>query len=227
MYENEKKVAAIEALKYVQSNMKLGLGTGSTTEFFLEALGEKVKSGELKNITGVPTSKKTEKLVNSYGIQTFSNLDSIDIDFDGADEYDSSGNLIKGGGGALVREKIVAYNSKMVFIMVDSSKFSEKLHKFPLPVEILPFMEEKTKLNIEKLGCEATFRDNKNFKSDNGNYIIDCKFDYTHTDLEEKIKMIPGVVEVGIFKNITTRIFEGRNGECHIKNIKKSQFHFI
>ena len=116
---------------------------------------------------------------------------------------------------------ISSTHSKMVFIMVDSSKFSEELHKFPLPVEVLPFMEEKTKLNIEKLGCKATFRDNKNFKSDNGNYILDCKFDYTSTDLEEKIKMIPGVVEVGIFKNITTRIFEGRNGECHIRNIKK------
>ncbi len=221
MHENEKKMAAMEALKYVKSNMKLGFGTGTTTEFFLEALGEMVKNGELKNITGVPTSKKTEKLVNSYEIKTFNNMDGIDIDFDGADEYDPSGNLIKGGGGALVREKIVAYNSKMVFIMVDSSKFSEELHKFPLPVEVLPFMEEKTKLNIEKLGCKATFRDNKNFKSDNGNYILDCKFDYTSTDLEEKIKMIPGVVEVGIFKNITTRIFEGRNGECHIRNIKK------
>ncbi len=222
MFETEKKIAASEAIKYVKNNMKIGLGTGSTTKFFLDSLGELIKDGMLKNITGVPTSKKTEEIAESYGIKIENNLDNIEIDFDGADEYDIYGNLIKGGGGALVREKIVAYNSKNVYIMVDESKFSEKLHNFPLPVEVIPFMEDITKKNIEKLGGKCLFRDNKKFISDNGNYIIDCKFDYTDVAYEEKIKMIPGVVEVGIFKNMATKIFEGKNNKCNVINIKKS-----
>ena len=114
MYEEEKKLAAMEALKYVHSNMKLGLGTGSTTKYFLEGLGEMLKSGKISGITGVPTSIRTEELVRSYGINTVNNLEGIEIDFDGADEFDPAGNLVKGGGGALVREKIVAYNSRLV-----------------------------------------------------------------------------------------------------------------
>ena len=221
MFEEEKRAAAMEAIKHVKSGMKLGLGTGSTTRYFLDALGELVKSGKITDIIGVPTSKKTEEIANSYGIKTVNNINNIDIDFDGADEFDPDGNLIKGGGGALVREKIVAYNSKNVFIMVDSSKFSEKLHKFPLPVEVIPFMEDQTLSHIEELGAKCTFRDNKKFISDNGNYIIDCRFDYTDTGLEQKIKMIPGVVEVGIFHNITTKIFKGNGNTCEIIDIKK------
>ncbi len=221
MFENDKKIAAAEAIKYVKSNMKIGLGTGSTTKFFLDNLGELIKDGEIKNITGVPTSKKTEEIARSYGIKIDNNLDNIEIDFDGADEYDIYGNLIKGGGGALVREKIVAYNSKDVYIMVDESKFSEKLHNFSLPVEVIPFMEDITKKNIEKLGCKCSFRDNKNFVSDNGNYIIDCRFNYTDVKYEEEIKMLPGVVEVGIFKNIATKIFEGKNNKCNTISIRK------
>ncbi len=221
MFENDKKIAADEAIKYVKSNMKIGLGTGSTTKFFLDNLGELIKDGEIKNITGVPTSKKTEEIARSYGIKIDNNLDNIEIDFDGADECDIYGNLIKGGGGALVREKIVAYNSKDVYIMVDESKFSEKLHNFPLPVEVIPFMEDITKKNIEKLGCKCSFRDNKNFISDNGNYIIDCRFNYTDVKYEEEIKMLPGVVEVGIFKNIATKIFEGKNNKCNTISIRK------
>jgi ribose 5-phosphate isomerase A len=221
MYENEKKVAAREALKYVHSNMKLGLGTGSTTKYFLESLGELVQSGQVRNITGVPTSLRTADLARSYGIGIENNLEGIEIDFDGSDEFDGSGNLIKGGGGALVREKIVAYNSRDVYIMADHSKFSEKLHNFPLPVEVLPFMEEITKENIEKLGCRAAFRDGKKFKSDNGNYILDCIFDFTDVALERKIKMIPGVVEVGIFSGLATKIFIGKGEECEIMDFKK------
>ncbi len=221
MYENDKKIAAEEAVKCVKSNMKIGLGTGSTTKFFLDKLGELVKDKEIKNITGVPTSKNTEEIAKSYGIKIDNNLNNIEIDFDGADEYDMDGNLIKGGGGALVREKIVAYNSKNVYIMVDESKFSEKLHNFPLPVEVIPFMEDITERNIEKLGCTCSFRNNKKFVSDNGNYIIDCKFDYTDIIYKEKIKMIPGVVEVGIFKNMATKIFEGKNNKCNVISIKK------
>ena len=172
-------------------------------------------------MTRFPTSKKTEEIARSYGIKIDNNLDNIEIDFDGADECDIYGNLIKGGGGALVREKIVAYNSKDVYIMVDESKFSEKLHNFPLPVEVIPFMEDITKKNIEKLGCKCSFRDNKNFISDNGNYIIDCRFNYTDVKYEEEIKMLPGVVEVGIFKNIATKIFEGKNNKCNTISIRK------
>ena len=221
MYEDEKKLAAMGALKYVHSGMKLGLGTGSTTKYFLEGLGEMVKSGKISDITGVPTSVRTEELARSYGIKTVNNLEGIEIDFDGADEFDDAGNLVKGGGGALVREKIVAYNSRDVYIMADHSKFSSRLRNFPLPVEVLPFMEDITKKNIEKLGCSATFRDGKKFRSDNGNYILDCKFEYTDPELEPRIKMIPGVVEVGIFRGITTKIFMGTEENCRIMNFKK------
>jgi len=185
-------------------------------------LGELIKSGKIKDITGVPTSLRTADMARSYGIKIENNLEGIEIDFDGADEFDPEGNLIKGGGGALVREKIVAYNSEKVYIMADHSKFSEKLHNFPLPVEVLPFMEDVTKKNIIKLGCEATFRDGKKFKSDNGNYILDCKFDFTDVRLEEKIKMIPGVVEVGIFSGLTTKVFIGKNDKCRIIDFAKS-----
>jgi len=222
MYENEKRISAMEALKHVHSNMKLGLGTGSTTKYFLDGLGELVKSGKITDITGVPTSLRTADLAKSYGIKIENNLEGIEIDFDGADEFDGSGNLIKGGGGALVREKIVAYNSKEVYIMADHSKFSEKLHSFPLPVEVLPFMEDVTKKNIEKTGCKATFRDGKKFKSDNGNYILDCRFDFTDVALETEIKMIPGVVEVGIFSGIATKVFIGENEKCRVMDFQKS-----
>lgn len=220
MYENEKRASALEALKYVHSNMKLGLGTGSTTKYFIDGLGELIKSGKINNITGVPTSLRTADMARSCGIKIENNLEGIEIDFDGADEFDGSGNLIKGGGGALVREKIVAYNSGKVYIMADHSKFSEKLHSFPLPVEILPFMEDVTEKNIIKLGCEATFRDGKKFKSDNGNYILDCKFDFTDVALETKIKMIPGVVEVGIFSKLATKVFIGENDKCRIMDFQ-------
>lgn len=221
MYENEKKNAAFEALKYVHSNMKIGLGTGSTAKYFIDGLGELVKSGKIKGITCAPTSLKTAEMANSYGIKIDNNLEGIEIDFDGTDEFDIDGNLVKGGGGALVREKIVAYNSKDVYIIADHSKFSEKLHSFPLPVEVIPFMEDITKNNIEKLGCTANFRENKKFRSDNGNYIIDCKFDFTDVSLEKEIKMIPGVVEVGIFKGIATKIITGENDKCKIMDFKK------
>ncbi|WP_337860436.1 ribose-5-phosphate isomerase RpiA [Ferroplasma sp.] len=221
MYENEKKNAAIEALKYVHSNMKIGIGTGSTTKYFIDGLGELVRSGKITGITGVPTSLRSADLASSYGIKIDNNLDGIEIDFDGADEFDINGNLVKGGGGALVREKIVAYNSRDVYIMADHSKFSEKLHTFPLPVEVIPFMEDATKKNIEKLGCTATFRDRKKFKSDNGNYILDCKFNITDVSLEKEIKMIPGVVEVGLFKGIATKIIIGENNQSKITDFKK------
>lgn len=222
MYEEEKKLAAMEALKYVHSGMKIGLGTGSTTKYFLEGLGEMVESGKISDITGVPTSIRTEELARSHGINTVNNMEGIEIDFDGADEFDPAGNLVKGGGGALVREKIVAYNSRDVYIMADHSKFSQRLHNFPLPVEVLPFMEESTRRNIERIGCTSIFRDGKKFRSDNGNYILDCKFEYTDPDLESRIKMIPGVVEVGIFRGIATRIFMGNGENCRIMDFKKS-----
>ncbi|AAT43150.1 ribose-5-phosphate isomerase RpiA [Picrophilus oshimae] len=218
MFENEKRMAAMEALKFVRNDMRIGIGTGSTAYYFIEGLSELVKNG--LRITGIPTSKKSEELCRSFNIPVDYNIKDIDIDFDGADEFDPYGNLIKGGGGALVREKIVAYNSREFYVLVDHSKYSERLHKFPLPVEVLPFMSEKTLENIERLGCRASFRDDKKFISDNGNYIIDCVFSYTDPELESQIKMIPGVVEVGIFRHLSTKIFQGTIDGCRIIDVK-------
>lgn len=203
--ESQKKSAANEALRLVKDGMVLGLGTGSTVKYFLEGLSLLVARG--LDVVGVPTSKETARIARNMGITVDENhIGSIDLDVDGADEVDADGNLIKGGGGALLREKVVASNSKQVCIIADESKYKEEgLGKFGVPVEIFKFLHENTRRNVEKLGGKCKLRGNGEFQTDNGNLIIDCDFGHISDpkDLETRVKMISGVAEVGIFTELS------------------------
>lgn len=222
--ETEKENAAIEAIKHVEDGMLIGIGTGSTVAYFIDLLAEKIKNGT--RITGVPTSKETESKARERGIPvTMSPGRELDITFDGADEADMNGDLVKGGGGALLREKIIAFNSREMYVLVDSSKLKPAggLGDFPLPIEIIPFLEERTKAKVEELGGSCIIRGSeKKFITDNGNYILDCNFGRI-TDpsmLESRIKSIPGVVEAGLFCRYAKKIFEGTQEGCRVHDIR-------
>ena len=200
---NAKQAAAYKAVEAVQPGMTVGLGTGTTAYFAIEKLGEMIRGG--LQVQAVGSSVATEELAKKAGIQIvdFAALSSIDLYIDGADEVDARFNLIKGGGGALVREKIVAFNSKTFVVIVDSSKRVQTLGKFPLPVEVVPFAVNLTMQHLEKLGGQAVLRrrEDKTFISDNGNVIVDVHFN-TISDpvaLNAAINTIPGVVESGLF----------------------------
>lgn len=173
-----KKAAAERAAEYIIDGMTVGLGTGSTAYWAIQKIGQKVKEG-LK-IRAIATSKESEQMAVQLGIDLvpFSEIEVIDITIDGADEVDHAWNLIKGGGGALLREKIVASMSKQLIIIVDESKLVYGLGAFPLPVEIVIFGFEMTMKKLEQLGCNPALRmqNNEPFITDNGNYIVDCDF---------------------------------------------------
>jgi ribose 5-phosphate isomerase A len=208
-----KQQAAEHAMKYVESGMKLGLGTGSTAAKFVDLLGVKVKSG--LDVVCVPTSEATRAQAAALGIRlsTLDDTPFLDLTVDGADEIDADLRLIKGGGGALLREKIVAVASQRVIIIADHTKRVEMLGKFPLPVEVVQFGSNATRDMIESLaadcGCEGpiTLRQGaggKPYITDNGNYIFDCAFGSIEEPdaLDDALKLIPGVVENGLFIGI-------------------------
>ena len=219
-----KAAAARRALDFVHDGMKLGLGTGSTAEAFLELLAEKIRSG-LK-ITGAATSRRTEEKARALGIP-LGELDAmapLDLTIDGADEADRELNLIKGGGGALLREKIVAASSKRMIVIADSSKLVDRLGRFPLPVEVTPFGHSTTARRIAesavRLGYPGlrpslrTIADTP-FATDSGNLIYDCAFGSV-TDapaLAASLSGIPGVVEHGLFIGLaSTLVIAARDG---------------
>jgi ribose 5-phosphate isomerase A len=208
-----KQQAAEHAMRYVEDGMKLGLGTGSTAAKFVDLLGARVKVG--LNVVCVPTSEATRAQAAGLGIplSTLDETPFLDLTVDGADELDSELRLIKGGGGALLREKIVAVASQRVVILADDTKRVETLGKFPLPIEVVQFGLTVTRDMIESLaadcGCEGpiTLRqtaDGKPFVTDNGNYIVDCAFGAIEDPeaLEDALRLIPGVVESGLFLGI-------------------------
>ncbi|MGZ7149164.1 ribose 5-phosphate isomerase A [Bacillus sp. BC08] len=215
---NLKQLAGEYAANFVKEGMKVGLGTGSTVYWTIQKLGERVKEG--LSFQAVPTSKETESLAKQLSIPLISlnEIDILDLTIDGADEIDSNLQLIKGGGGALLREKIVASSSKELIIISDESKLVTHLGTFPLPVEITPFSWKQTERNIQSLGCQTTLRlkNNEMFITDNNNVIIDCVFpqNITHpANLHTKLKMITGVVETGLFINMTNKAIIGtKNG---------------
>ncbi|MGH0635018.1 ribose-5-phosphate isomerase RpiA [Bacillus pacificus] len=215
---NLKQLAGEYAATFVKDGMKIGLGTGSTVYWTIEKLGERVKEG--LSFQAVPTSKETEVLAQQLNIPLISlnDIQSLDLTIDGADEIDSNLHLIKGGGGALLREKIVASSSKELLIIADESKLVTHLGTFPLPVEIIPFSWKQTESKIQSLGCQTTLRlkNNETFITDNNNMIIDCVFPHNITNpanLHNHLKMITGVVETGLFVNITSKAIIGtKNG---------------
>jgi ribose 5-phosphate isomerase A len=209
-----KQNAAKEAAKLVQSGMKVGLGTGSTVAFLLEELGAKISAG--LEIEAVATSKQTEELATNQGIPItdFYHLDRLDITIDGADEIDPEMHLIKGGGGALLREKIVACASDRVVIIADESKSVEELGQFPLPVEVVPFGWQVTMEAVKKHCPQVHLRKKEQHPlvTDNGNYILDCFCEHIAEParLEGALKQLTGVVEVGLFVGVASEVILGK-----------------
>jgi ribose 5-phosphate isomerase A len=229
--DDQKKAAAIAALGYLKNGMKLGLGTGSTANHFIQALAERVKIG-LK-VVCVPTSANTHKLATSLGIPmtTLEQHPHLDLTVDGADEFDGNFNLIKGGGGALLLEKIVASSSRYMLVIADESKRVETLGKYPLPVEVIPFGVNATAWKIERalricgLTGKLTLRkglDGKPFRTDAGNTIIDVAVGRIPEPgrLGDLLSVIPGVVENGIFHSLAGIILMGT--ESGVKTFTKT-----
>ena len=209
-----KRIAAEKSVDFIKDGMIIGLGTGSTVKYAIKQIGRSIQEG--LTIKAIPTSNETKKIAlkEHIPITTLSEYPDIDITIDGADEVDSNLNLIKGGGGALTREKMIAYHSKKVIIIVDESKVVKSLGiDVPLPIEVLRFEWESTKKALENFGCLVEIRKifDDPFITDNSNYILDCEFEKI-TDpeqLEIDINMIPGVVENGLFIGVANKVIVG------------------
>ena len=219
--DQEKKQAALEAVKHIKDNMVVGLGTGSTAKHMIEAVGKLVADG--MNLTCVPSSDATEKLAKQLGIKivALDEIEKIDITIDGADEFDGDFQLIKGGGGALLREKILAWNTNFNIIIADSSKDVKKLGAFKLPVEVIPFATKQIVSFLEDEGLQPVQRmkGNDPYRTDENNNIIDI--DILEVDdlkaLEIKLLKVPGIVETGLFLDTTSLIIVGKEGGPEIK----------
>lgn len=218
----EKKMAALEAIKYVKNGMKVGLGTGSTAFFMIEALGERVRQG--LHIQAVATSVETERLAKKVGIPMLSLAEAkrLDLTIDGADEIDDQMQLIKGGGGALLREKIVAYNTDFNIIIADASKRVSKLGKFKLPLETIPFATQLIVEELKRMGLKPEQRKSNggNYRTDENNDILDLDIwdtQITITDLELKLKQIPGIVETGLFLGTTDLVLIGKDDKVSVE----------
>ena len=221
MNEEFKKLAAEKAVEEIKSGMVVGLGSGSTFYYALKKIGELVKSGELKNIVGIPSSKHTEKLAHEFGIPitTFSEKQEIDVTIDGADEVDTYLNLIKGGGAAHLREKVIAQASKRLIIVVDESKLSDKLGtSWAVPVEVIQFaypVEEKFLQSINGKPGLRVYENGKPLITDEGNFILDANFGIIQNpfELAEKLENRAGIVEHGMFLHLTSKVIvAGKNG---------------
>lgn len=204
--DNEKKMAGVEAAKYVKDGMTVGLGTGSTVRYTIEKLADRMRSEGL-TFQGVPTSKATSELAKSLGISlvTFDDIDSIDVTIDGADEVDTNVNGIKGGGGALLLEKVVASASERNIWVADASKKVECLGQFPLPVEVIPFACPLLIREFSKTNMNPEIRKNNGepFVTDSGNWIIDLSLGRIENPeaMEIQLNLMLGVVENGLFIN--------------------------
>jgi ribose 5-phosphate isomerase A len=223
MQDEAKRRAAEYAIELVKEGQIIGLGTGSTAKFAIEGIGRRVSQG--LSIKAVPTSLATERMARDAGITLagLNEVDSIDITLDGADEVDDDFNMIKGGGGALTREKLVALASKTRVILIDESKLVSKLGKSrSLPVEVLPFAWAFSARRLSDLGCEARLReqDRKPMLTDNGNYILDCAFGSIEDPpaLESRIKLLPGVIESGLFIRIADTLVIGFDDRVEVRH---------
>lgn len=210
----KKKNAAEHAVSLVQSGMKVGLGTGSTAKFAVEALGRRIRDEGLK-VKGVPTSEATRKLAVEQGVPllSFEQADRLDLCIDGADEADPGLNLTKGGGGALLREKVVAFVSERFYCVVDDAKLVDKLHAFPLPIEVVPFAAKVVERELVRLGGQPVLRqrDGGPYLTDNGLWILDCRFPPIDDPpmLARALSSIPGIAEHGLFCGLTHAVVVG------------------
>jgi ribose 5-phosphate isomerase A len=225
-----KKQAALGAVDMIKSGMIVGLGTGSTVRFALEDLGHKLKSGQLHDIAGIPSSVQTEKLAKELGIPltTYEEHGEVDLTVDGADEVDPQLNLIKGGGGALLQEKILAQASRRNVIMVDESKLSVQLGTlFSVPVEVLSLAWPLEAKYIESLGAKVDLRKSSKrnpYITDQGNFILDCRFGPI-ADLEKlagQLNQRAALMEHGLFLDLATDVIvAGKEGIRHLKRESK------
>ena len=213
----EKQAAARAAVELVQPGTVVGLGSGSTATFAIHFLAERIRDG-LK-IVGVPTSQASMRVAQQLGIPltTLEQNPSIDIDIDGADEIDPQLNLIKGGGGALLREKVIASAAKRFIVVAESVKLVPRLGKFPLPVEVIPFAEPLVRKRIEALGAQVSLRKyayGNPYVTDEGHHILDCNFGEIADPaaLNARLHEIPGVVEHGLFIGMAETAFVGKDG---------------
>jgi len=220
--DDKKRRAAEHALELVKDNQVIGLGTGSTAKYAIEGIARCVSEG--LSIKGVPTSVATERMARALRIPLvgLNEVESIDITFDGADEVDSGFNMIKGGGGALTREKLVALASIQCVILIDEGKLVSNLGQSrSLPVEVLPFAWAISARNLSGLGCNPSLRerDGEPFITDNGNYILDCDFGPIESPaaLESRIKLLPGVIESGLFIGVADTVVIGFEDRVEVK----------
>ncbi|WP_298435586.1 ribose-5-phosphate isomerase RpiA [uncultured Jannaschia sp.] len=229
-----KYVSAKRALDYVQDGMRVGLGTGSTAAWMVRCLGEMVRQDGLR-VTGVPTSSRTADLARQCGVPvaTLEDVKWLDLTIDGADEFDADLSLIKGGGGALLQEKIVATASDMMVVITDASKLVDHLGAFPLPVEVIPFGWQTTKALIEEsligmdvAGRSVTLRLNRDapYRTDEGNLILDLHLRRIGNprQLALVLNQIPGVVENGLFLDMCDVVVVGTaDGSVEVRDINR------
>lgn len=232
--DRAKYVAARRAAKFVESGMRVGLGTGSTAAWLVRCLGEMVREQGLR-ITAVPTSSRTAAQAREEGI-TLATLDEakwLDLTIDGADEFDADLNLIKGGGGALLQEKIVASASDRMVVIADGGKEVETLGAFPLPVEVIPFGRQSTQAQIEEAlismdvlgrGCTLRMADDVPFVTDEGNHILDLQLNRIGNarQLALVLNQVPGVVENGLFVDLCDAVVIGYgDGRVEMRDINE------
>jgi ribose 5-phosphate isomerase A len=236
--DRAKFVAAKRAAEFVQDGMRVGLGTGSTAAWLVRCLGEMVRDNGLR-IRGVPTSTRTAQLARDVGIEVIT-LDEarwLDVTIDGADEFDQELNLIKGGGGALLQEKIVATASDQMIVIADAAKEVETLGAFPLPCEVIPFgwrttqaLIEETLISMDVMGRTTTLRMNgdKPYVTDEGNFIIDLHLNRIENarQLALVLNQMPGVVENGLFVDICDVVIIGNSdGRIELRDINEGTVH--
>ena len=216
--DQEKEAAARASLRFVKDGQIVGLGTGSTAAYFIQLLGEEVKKG-LK-VRGIPTSDRSREQAASLGIPltTLDEFQQIDVTVDGADEVDPQLRMIKGGGGALLREKIVASATRQLVIVVDATKRAAVLGTFPLPVEVIKFAEALVAKKITALGAEVELRrgaDGKPFLTDENNHILDCRFGQIPDvdGLARRLSDMPGIVEHGLFIGMANIVLVANGSE--------------
>ena len=228
-----KQAVALAAVDQIENGMILGLGSGSTAALMIEALAVKIKSGEIKDVVGVTTSFQGEVLASELGIplKSLSSVSSIDLAIDGADEVDPRFQLIKGGGACHVQEKLVAALAKKFIVVVDSTKLVKKLNlDFKLPVEVLPSAWKQVQKTLQDLGGEGNLRMAQKkagpIVTDQGNLILDLSFSNGIDQpelLESQINNIPGVLENGLFVNLTDQVLVGKveNDEVGVESLNK------